>query len=259
MVHFAGNYMKKSITIVMPVYNEEADLPKNIPILHSFLSKNMGQYDWEILITDNASTDNTKKVSEKLAQTRGIRYFRLDKKGRGRALKMTWNKSKSDYLAYMDIDLSSDLNYFPKLISTLENGADIAIGSRLAKGAKVIDRPLIREIMSRGYSLMFRTLFFTKFKDAQCGFKAVTKKAANQLLPLVTDPAWFFDSELLIIAQKSGFKIAEVPITWRDDPNSTVKVAKTAWGDIEGMMRLLRTRPWKKLKENTKTQLATSS
>lgn len=252
--------MKKSITIVMPVYNEEVDIPKNVPLLHTFLSKNMSQYDWEILIADNASTDNTKKVSENLAKRKGIRYFRLDKKGRGRALKITWNKSKSDYLAYMDIDLSSDLDYFPKLISALVDGADIAIGSRLAKGAKVIDRPVIREVMSRGYSLLFRTLFFTRFKDAQCGFKAITKEAANKILPVVRDNVWFFDSELLIIAQKSGYKIAEVPITWKDDPNSTVKVMKTAWGDIEGMMRLLKTKPWKQLKVSNrqKSQLASA-
>ncbi len=172
---------------------------------------------------------------------------------------MTWNKSKSDYLSYMDIDLSSDLNYFPKLIGALENGSDIAIGSRLLAGSKVIDRPMIREIMSRGYSLMFRTLFFTKFKDAQCGFKAITKNAANKLLPMVKDTAWFFDSELLIIGQKSGYKITEVPITWKDDPNSTVKVAKTAWGDIEGMMRLLKTRPWRKLKKQQNTKYAVAS
>jgi glycosyltransferase involved in cell wall biosynthesis len=240
--------MAKSITVVIPVYNEETDLPKNIPVLHKFLSKNMKNYNWEILIADNASIDGTKKVGQELAKTKGVRYFRLDKKGRGRALKLTWNKSKSDFLAYMDVDLSSDLSYFPKLISELENGADIAIGSRLKKGAKVIDRPLIREIMSRGYSLMFRTLFFTKFKDAQCGFKAITKEASNKLLPVIRDTGWFFDSELLIIGQKAGFRIAEVPIQWKDDPNSTVKVAKTAWKDIEGLMRLMKTRPWRQLK-----------
>jgi glycosyltransferase involved in cell wall biosynthesis len=241
--------MKKSITIVMPVYNEEIDVPKNIPVLHKFLSKNMNQYNWEIVIADNASIDQTKQIGQQLTKKLPhVKYVDLERKGRGRALKMTWNKSKSEYLAYMDIDLSSDLNYFPKLINALEEGADIAIGSRLAKGAKVIDRPLLREVMSRGYSLMFRTLFFTRFKDAQCGFKAITKNAANKLLPVIRDTAWFFDSELLIIAQKSGYQITEVPITWKDDPNSTVKVAKTAWGDIKGMMRLLKTRPWKQLK-----------
>lgn len=244
--------MAQSITVVIPVYNEEVDLPKNIPLLHEFLSKNMNAYKWEILIADNASTDDTPLVSRKLSKMKGVNYIRLNKKGRGRALKMTWSKSKSDFLAYMDVDLSSNLSYFPKLISALENGSDIAIGSRLAKGAKVIDRPLVREIMSRGYSLMFRTLFFTKFKDAQCGFKAITKEAANKLLPIVEDTGWFFDSELLIIGQKSGFTITEVPIEWKDDPHSTVKVAKTAWGDIEGLLRLARRRPWKKLeKKNT--------
>lgn len=241
--------MAKSITVVIPVYNEEIDLPKNIPILHSFLSTTMNKYTWEILIADNASTDSTQEIGRKLTKMKGVSYLRLNKKGRGRALKMTWSKSKSDYLAYMDVDLSSDLSYFPKLIDALEHGSDIAIGSRLAKGAQVIDRPLVREIMSRTYSLMFRTLFFTQFKDAQCGFKAITKGSANNLLPLIRDTGWFFDSELLIIGEKSGYKIAEVPIRWKDDPHSTVKVAKTVWGDIAGLWRLLHTRPWNKLKK----------
>lgn len=240
---------QKSLTVVVPVYNEEVDIPKNIPILADFLRENMNSYDWEIVIADNASIDDTPKVSKNLGKENNrIKYVRLEKKGRGRALKFIWSRSTSDFLSYMDVDLSSDLSYFPKLIRALEGGADIAIGSRLANGAKVYDRPLLREIMSRGYSLLFRTFFWTSFKDAQCGFKAITKGATQKLLPLVEDTAWFFDSELLIIADKAGFKIAEVPIIWRDDPASTVKVVKTASGDIDGLIRLFKERPWKKLR-----------
>ncbi len=239
---------KAGLAVVIPVYNEEADLPVNVPKVREFLKKNMSNYDWEIVILDNASTDKTPSIGKKLSRSKNISYIRLAKKGRGRALKRAWKKAKAKYLAYMDVDLSSDLKYFPKLIEELENGSDIAIGSRLAPGAKVYGRTILREIMSRGYSFLFRSLFWTSFRDAQCGFKAITKKAADKLLPEVKDDGWFFDSELLIIADKAGFKIEEVPIVWRDDPASTVKVAKTAWGDIEGLFRLLNTRPWNNLK-----------
>ena len=239
--------MNKSLTLVIPVFNEEKDLPKNLPKLIDFLDKKMSAYQWEIVIADNASTDKTPEIAQKFAQSGRIKYLRLEQKGRGRALKKAWESSESELLAYMDVDLSSDLEYFPKLILSLEEGFDIAIGSRLKKGAKVFNRPFLRGVMSRGYSLLFRSLFWTSFWDAQCGFKAITRKAAEKLLPLVEDTGWFFDSELLIIAQKAGFKITEVPIVWKDDPTSTVKVAKTAWGDIKGLIRLLLTRPWKKI------------
>lgn len=241
--------MEKTLTIVIPVYNEEVDLPKNLPKLASFLSTKMNNYDWEIIIADNASSDKTSEIGKLLAQkNKRIKYLRLDHKGRGLALKNAWGKSKSEFLSYMDIDLSSDLEYFPKLIEALVKDNDIAIGSRLAPGAKVFGRTFIREVMSRGYSFLFRSLFWTSFSDAQCGFKAIKKSSAEKVLKLIQDNGWFFDSELLIIAQKAGMKIKEIPIIWRDDPASTVKVAKTAWADLGGLFRLLVEKPWKKLK-----------
>lgn len=240
--------MKTALTVVVPVFNEEVDLPKNIPTLRAFLEEKMPDYDWEIVVVDNASTDKTPEIGKKLAKDNRIKYLRLEKRGRGRALKYAWERSKSAILSYMDVDFSSDLAYFPKLIEAVETGADIAIGSRLAPGAKVHGRTLTREIMSRGYSFLFRSLFWTSFRDAQCGFKAIKNSVAKKVLREVEDTGWFFDSELLIIADKAGFKISEIPIVWRDDPGSTVKVAKTAWGDIEGLLRLLITRPWKRIK-----------
>lgn len=243
-------YMKKiGLCVVVPVYNEEKDLPVNVPRLKSFMEETMSPYDWEIVIADNASTDKTPKIARDFAKDKRIKYLRLEQKGRGRALKKAWSLSKKEILSYMDVDLSSDLSYFLKLIKSIENGADIAIGSRLAKGARVIGRTPIRETMSRGYSFLFRSLFRTKFKDAQCGFKAIKKDVWDKLEPVVKDTRWFFDSELLIVGEKAGFTVYEVPIVWKDDPNSTVKVAKTAWGDIKGLLRLFIERPWKKLKQ----------
>jgi len=238
---------KKGLGVVVPVYNEEVDLARNIPPLHSFLQNKMGDFDWEIVIADNASTDKTPIVVGDLLKLGRVKYVRLEPKGRGRALKKVWLGSGKEYLAYMDIDLSGDISFFPRLIEKLEEGNDIAIGSRLARGAKVINRPRVREIMSRGYSLLFRTVFGIKFYDAQCGFKAIKKSAALKILPAVLDTGWFFDTELLVIAQKSGYKIAEVPIVWKDDPSSTVKVAKTAWGDLRGIWRIFWSKPWQRL------------
>lgn len=241
---------KAALSVVIPVYNEEEDLPKNIPILHKFLTDNLKDYSWEIIIADNGpSKDRTPLVSKELVKKfKGVRYVLVPRPGRGGALKEVWLKADSDYLSYMDVDLSSDLVYLPKLIKAIEDGADIAVGSRLKKGGKVYGRTFMREVMSRGYNVLIKLAFWTSFADAQCGFKAIRKEAARILLPFIKDTAWFFDSELLIVGEKAGFKVAETPIVWRDDPRSTVKVAKTAWGDIKGLIRLFFTRPWKEIR-----------
>lgn len=240
---------KTSLALVIPVYNEEVDLPRSIPILNRFLKENLKDYDWEIIIADNGpSRDRTGEVSKKLAQEyKNVSYVLIPSPGRGNALKEVWLVSKAEILCYMDVDLSSELKYFPRLLKAIEQGADVAIGSRLARGAKVYGRTLTRELMSRGYNLLMKIFFWTGFHDAQCGFKAIRKETARKLLPYVEDKGWFFDSELLILAEKSGYRVTEVPIVWRDDPRSTVKVAKTAWGDIKGLARLFVTRPWAKI------------
>lgn len=240
---------KTTLDIVLPVYNEQVDLPVNVPVLRQFLVDNLKAFDWQLLIVDNGpSKDKTAEVGRRLARKLSqVKFVQVKSPGRGNALKEVWLKSSADILSYMDIDLSSELKFFPKLILAIEKGADIAIGSRLKPGAKVYGRTLLREIMSRGYNLLIKLFFWTGFYDAQCGFKAINNSTAKKLLPNIIDKGWFFDSELLINASKLGFEIAEVPIVWRDDPRSTVKVAKTAWGDIKGLYRLFTTRPWKSI------------
>jgi glycosyltransferase involved in cell wall biosynthesis len=208
----------------------------------------MKGYDCIINIADNASTDNSLKIARKLAgENKKIKYIHLNKKGRGRAIKKAWNNSKADYLAYMDVDLSTDLKSFPNLISALKEN-DIAIGSRLMSKSKVIGRTLKREILSRIYNILIKLFFQTQFSDAQCGFKAINKKIAQNLLPSIEDNAWFFDSELLIIGEKLGYKIHEEPVFWIDNPGSTVRVLKTVQGDLEGLLRLFIHRPWKDIR-----------
>jgi glycosyltransferase involved in cell wall biosynthesis len=241
---------KKSVEITMPVYNEEKELTKHILILHEFCRKNLSSYDWHITIADNASVDNTPIVASALTHKYpNIKYFRLDQKGRGRAVKRVWSDSKCDICIYMDLDLSTDLVHLPNIIKKLETGYDIAIGSRLAKGAKVEGRTFLRELISRTLNFFFIQFFFhTHFTDAQCGFKGATRRVVEELIPKVKNNEWFFDGELLIIAEKSGYKIYEEPVHWVDNPGSTVRLISTISEDLKDILRLLIEKPWKNKK-----------
>ena len=229
--------MPGTVDVVIPVFNEEKALPRNIVILADFLKANL-RNPWQIIIADNASTDNTRSVSEMLTERySGINYLHIPQKGRGRALKAAWLDSTADIVSYMDVDLSTDLSYFPTLVGSLEEGYQVAIGNRLGKGSRVT-RSLKREFISRGYNLLIKSMFFVPFQDAQCGFKALTRKTAQAILPHIKNDNWFFDTELLIISAKWGYKINSVPVKWDDDPTSTVHITSTATEDIKGLLRL---------------------
>lgn len=237
---------KLTVDIVLPIYNEENELEQNTRKLYHFLEKKTNTLLWKIVIADNASTDKSSTIGKRLRDDfKNIDYVRLELKGRGRAVKYVWNKSGADICVYMDIDLSTDLKHFTRLISSLSHGYDIAIGSRLLEKSSVSKRSMKREILSRGYNLLIKLFFQTNFTDAQCGFKAVNKRVITNLLPSIVDNEWFFDSELLIVAEKSGYKIYEEPVTWSDNPGSTVRVIKTVTGDLFGLVRLLFERPWR--------------
>ncbi len=237
---------KKTVEIVIPIYNEERELEGSINKLHSFLTQHLNDYSWNITIADNASTDASLHIAKLLSKNLShVSHVHLEYKGRGRAIKKVWKESKAEILSYMDVDLSTDLDDFHSLIESFEKGYDIAIGSRLLPQSKVSKRPLKREILSQGYNVLIKLFFQTKFSDAQCGFKAVTKKIVQQVLPRIRDNDWFFDSELLIVSEKLGFKIYEQPVIWIDNPGSTVRVLKTVSGDLRGLCRLFVTKPWK--------------
>jgi glycosyltransferase involved in cell wall biosynthesis len=241
---------KTTVEITVPVYNEENELKENIIKLLYFCKKNLREYDWNITIADNASSDNTPIIGANLSKSNPrVSLFRLEEKGRGRAVKRVWSSSNSDLCCYMDLDLSTDLKHLRSLLSALQNGYDIAIGSRLAKGSEVEGRTVIREFTSRVLNYFFIQFWFqTHFTDAQCGFKAVTRKVADELIPKIKDNDWFFDGELLIIGEKSGYKIFEEPVHWVDNPGSTVRLVSTITGDIKVMWRLFWTKPWENKK-----------
>ena len=235
-----------SVEVVIPIYNEEKELKDSVERLYRYLAKNLKGYRWHITIADNASTDSSLAVAKDLAKKKsGIDVIHLEEKGRGRAVKKAWSQSPADIVSYMDVDLSTDLSAFKTLVTSLENGYDIAIGSRLLPQSKVSGRTLRREILSRVYNILIRIFFGVGFSDAQCGFKAVNKNIAKSLLPKILDNAWFFDSELLIVGEKMGYRIYEEPVLWIDNPGSTVRVLRTVTGDIKGLLRLFFTQPWK--------------
>ena len=230
--------MTASVEVVIPVYNEEEALPVNIPRLCAFLKENLSN-PWRVTIADNASIDGTRAVSEELSQDlEGVNYLYLPEKGRGRALRNAWLGSECDIVSYMDVDLSTDLTHFPALVGALESGSHVAIGSRLSRESRVTQRSFKREFTSRSYNLLIWLMFFVGFPDAQCGFKAMTRQAAQTIIPNVKNNNWFFDTELLIIAEKRGYRIGVVPVAWQDDPGTTVNVVKTATEDIKGLLRL---------------------
>ena len=226
------------IDIVIPVYNEERDLGPSVRRLHDYLGSDF-PFPAVITIADNASRDGTLAVAQGLAnELTRVRVVHLDKKGRGRALRAAWLQSDAKVVAYMDVDLSTDLKALLPLVAPLLSGhSDLAIGSRLARGSRV-KRGLKREFISRCYMMVLRLALGAGFTDAQCGFKGVRTSVAKQLLPLVKDEAWFFDTELLILAQRAGLRIHEVPVDWTDDPDSRVAIMRTSIEDLRGVLRL---------------------
>jgi putative flippase GtrA len=228
------------LDVVVPVYNEQAALVDSVHRLHRYLRENL-PFEARITIADNASVDATPRIAEELSsELADVRVVRLDEKGRGRALHAVWSTSDAPVLAYMDVDLSTDLAALAPLIAPLISGhSDLAIGTRLGRGARVVRGPK-REVISRCYNLILKSTLAAGFSDAQCGFKAIRSDVAHRLLPHVSDTGWFFDTELLVLAERSGLRIHEVPVDWVDDPDSRVDIIATATADLKGIGRLLR-------------------
>jgi putative flippase GtrA len=228
------------IEIVLPVYNEQRVLEASVRRLRTYLDHSI-PFASVITIADNASTDGTWAIASQLARTvPGVRATRLDEKGRGRALRSVWMASDAEVVAYMDIDLSTDLGALLPLVAPLISGhSDVAIGTRLAPGSRVVRGPR-RELISRTYNLMVKATLRSRFSDAQCGFKALRRQTASSLLPLIEDNEWFFDTELLLLAERNGLRIHEVPVDWVDDVDSRVHIASTALNDVLGLVRMAR-------------------
>lgn len=227
------------VDVVIPCYNEVKVLEQSVLTTLALFDQNP-QYDWRLVIADNGSKDGTSQLARDLdARFERVKALVLEVKGRGLALKEAWLTSDADVVSYMDVDLSTDIHHLPELIAMVaERGCDVAIGTRLAKGSQT-DRRLKREITSRGYVALIRMTFpRLRISDAQCGFKALNRKAVEATVPHIQNRMWFFDTEMLILAHQAGLKICELPVRWVEDTDTKVKIVSTAMEDIRGLARM---------------------
>jgi glycosyltransferase involved in cell wall biosynthesis len=228
------------VDVVVPVHDEEAVLRPSVETLLGYLERSF-PFPARVVIADNASADRTPEIARSLAAEHDrVEALLLPRKGRGLALRTAWLASDADVVSYMDVDLSTNLTSFLPLVAPLAAGhSQVAIGTRLARSAHVRRQPR-REVLSRGYNLLVGGLFRAAFSDAQCGFKALRADAARLLVPLVRDDGWFFDTELLLLAQRHGFRIHEVPVDWVEDLDSRVDLLPTIRDDLRGLWRVRR-------------------
>lgn len=232
------NWKDVLVEIVIPVYNEQEVLEKSVTTLRNYLLDHF-PYRWRITVADNASIDRTWEIAQRLQETYpDVKALHLDQKGRGRALRYAWSNTDADVVSYMDVDLSTNLKSFLPLVAPIITGhSDLAIGSRLARGA-VVTRQWKREIISRVYNMMIKVSFLNAFSDAQCGFKACRTDVVRRMLPLIENNEWFFDTEMLLLAEHNNLRIYEVPVEWIEDLDTRVKIVKTATEDIRGLLRV---------------------
>ncbi len=242
--------MKPKLLLMLPIYNEEEQLEASMRTLFEYATKNLSEYEWRVHVGDNASKDRSKEIYTRLHNENPTKFtFRtLDRKGRGLNQRESFLKEDFDIAIYMDVDLSSDINAIKDMVDHIrDRKSDLSIGSRLLPTSKVVGRKLLREITSRGYVFIIKTLASTKISDFQCGFKAISKELALKIVPEVEDNSWYFDTELVLLTEKSGYKIYECPILWTDDPGSSVNVWKTAIEDLKGLYRTLKQKKWLRL------------
>jgi glycosyltransferase involved in cell wall biosynthesis len=230
------------VELVVPCLNEAHVIERSVETIREFLQRTRFPYRWRIVVADNGSKDGTADVARKLVERYPdeVGLIALDVRGRGRALREAWSRSQADIMAYTDVDLSTELEALEKLCRAIhEQGYDLGTGSRLLPESQV-ERGAKRELISRSYNLLVKLVLGTHFSDAQCGFKAVSRRVAHELIPQIKDQSWFFDTELLVLAEKQGYRIKDQPVRWIDDDDSRVKIVKTAWDDVKGVLRLRR-------------------
>ncbi len=233
---------RPTVDIMIPVLNEAHVLERSIETLHGWCAANL-PYRWRIVVVDNGSTDGTQEAARRLVERlpKSVGLVTLTERGRGRALRLAWTQSTADACCYMDVDLSTELDALPKVLDlVLGGGCGVATGSRLHKGRSQVTRSLRRYVLSKTYNIMVRQILRTRIRDHQCGFKAVSREVIRHVVPQIRDQTWFFDTELLVLAEKQGFGIGEIPVRWVEDTDSRVKIVRTAWDDIKGIFRVRR-------------------
>lgn len=226
-----ANNKTVKLSLVLPVYNNISHLKNNFAKIHSSLKK-LG-VPFEVIIAEDGSTDGTGKCASELSKRfKNVVHLHSDKRlGRGGALKRAIKRAKGDIIGYMDIDLATGPAYISKAVRKIElENWDMVVGSRLAKGSQV-RRSLRREAASRAFNCLVRQLLGSAVLDHQCGFKFFTRAFAKKYAPLARDSHWFWDTEMLLLAQRDDKRICELPVRWREAKDSTVRL----WRDISYM------------------------
>lgn len=253
----ASGQQEPRVDVVIPVLNEAHVLAKSVATVRGFLNSAV-TWQWRIVIVDNGSTDGTDDVGRQLSREYpDVQFVQLPQRGRGRALRHAWTQSDADIVSYTDVDLSTELKALPQLVDAIRfEGYDLGTGSRLLPASRTT-RSAKREFISRSYNIFVKLVLWTSFSDAQCGFKVVSRRVVTEIVPEVKDQAWFFDTELLVLAEKCGYRIKDLPVRWIEDDDSRVKIVKTAWEDIKGVLRL-RWKLWRRLLPQSARAVAVS-
>jgi len=229
---------RPTVDLVIPVLNEAHVLERSVTTVRAFLEGH-DAYRWRVVIVENGSTDSTAEVARRLAALHdNVAFLRVEQMGRGLALRCAWTESEADVLCYTDVDLSTELEALPLLVGAIvSDGYDLAVGSRLLRESRTV-RSLHRELISRAYNLFLKLMLGVTFSDAQCGFKAVRREVVDEIVARVRHPSWFFDTELLVLAERAGYSIKEIPVNWVEDDDSRVRIISTSWDNIKGVLRL---------------------
>jgi glycosyltransferase involved in cell wall biosynthesis len=234
--------MNISTEITIPILNEEDTLYKQVYKVYNFIKQHMNDLGpFGIILADNGSTDRTPEIAKLLTQElANVQYLRLDQRGVGRALKASWGQSKAEIVGYMDLDLATDLRYLRPALEKLHSGqADIVTGTRLAKGARVIGRTPLRNVTSRCFNIIIKTVFQTTFSDGMCGFKFLRGNCLNKLIDAgAQSDGWFFATEILITGEYLGYRISDLAVEWTDNPDSKVKIVKLSIEYLKAMQNL---------------------
>lgn len=206
-----------TIDVLLPIYNEEKILDANIRLLFGYCQHHLAG-DWQLMLIINGSVDQSLTIAENLAQEfEQIKIINLPTGGKGQALKTGLQYSTAEVAVYMDIDLAVALSALPPLISLVaENKGALAIGSRLLPASQT-ERSWLRNYSSKLYNWLANTLLRCQISDWQCGFKAMNLDVRQAVVPLIQDNYWFFDTELIALAQKNNLRIAELPVSWSEN------------------------------------------
>lgn len=217
----------KKIIFVIPAYNEEEVLEENIKKLNLFLQKNLKNYNWRIIISNNHSADSTLKIAKSLSKNnKRISYYSMKDRPKSLSIKKIWMVEDADFYAYMDADLSTDIEHIPQLINELEKGYDLVTGSRVSKESKS-KRTVLRTVISWGLISIIKLIFWTNLEDFQCGFKAINKKFRDNIIPKMQClKVGFMDTEMIAVASSKNYRIKSIPVFWSDTRKSKSPIFK---------------------------------